>query len=426
MKSIALLSLHGCPVARLGERDTGGMNVYLLQVARELGRAGIRVDVFTRFHDPADPQVIALGQNARVIHITAGGFEERKENLYGVIPEFLTNLEAFQRGDGVSYDLVHSHYWLSGRAGIELSRKWGVPHVATFHTLARLKMQARVGENESSLRVETEGAVMESVDGVVVSTDAEATEISRLYDVSPSRVEVIAPGVDLDLFKPTDMQASRNSLGVTEDNVVLYVGRLEPLKGVDILVNAVADLEMVGSTRLLIVGGDPVTGGSGDNGSLAGQMGTVAGRLGRLAGSLGIAEKVTFTGPVPQSDLPTYYGAADVLVLPSHYESFGLVALEAMACGTPVVVSRVGGLKTFVRNGESGYLIPWRCPDPFSQQIEVMLANPSLRRAMGSAALETARRMGWGGVSSRLIDFYEKLIDGPDTLSNPYVGAAPA
>jgi D-inositol-3-phosphate glycosyltransferase len=413
MKSIALLSLHGCPVARLGERDTGGMNVYLLQIARELGQAGIRVDVFTRSHDPADPQIIELGPNARVIHIRAGGFEERKENLYAVIPEFLANLDAFKRDDGVSYEIVHSHYWLSGRAGIELSRKWGVPHVATFHTLARLKMQARLGEHESSLRVETEGAVMESVDGVVVSTDAEATEISRLYDVSLSRVEVIAPGVDLELFKPTDMQPARDKLNIEEKNVVLYVGRLEPLKGVDILVKAVADLEMVGSTRLLIVGGDM-------------KADPLAGRLGRLAGSLGIAEKVTFTGPVPHSDLPTYYGAADVLCLPSHYESFGLVALEAMACGTPVVVSRVGGLKTFVRNGESGYLIPWRCPDPFSQQIEVILANPSLRRAMGSAALETARRMGWGGVSSRLIEFYEKLIDSPAAPPNPHAGAAPA
>ncbi len=417
MNSIALLSLHGCPVARLGERDIGGMNVYLLQVARELGRAGVRVDAFTRCHDPADPQVIELGDNARVVHIRAGEFEERKENLYGVIPEFLTNLDSFQRAEGVSYDLVHSHYWLSGWAGIELSRKWGVPHVATFHTLARLKMQARVGEHESSLRVETENAVLGSADGVVVSTDAEAGEISRLYEVSPSRVEVIAPGVDLDLFKPTNKQAARDSLGVLEDNVVLYVGRLEPIKGVDILVQAVADLDMVGSTRLLIVGGD---------------RGTVspAGGLGTLAGSLGIAEKVTFTGPVPQSELPTYYGAADVLVLPSHYESFGLVALEAMACGTPVVVSRVGGLKTFVRNGESGYLIPWRCPDPFSEQIEVMLANPSLRSAMGAAALETARRMGWSGVSSRLMEFYDSLVDGPVTspnvLPDPWVGAATA
>jgi D-inositol-3-phosphate glycosyltransferase len=412
MKSIALLSLHGCPVARLGERDTGGMNVYLLQVARELGRTGVQVDVYTRSHDPADPQVIELGENARVVHIRAGGFEERKENLYGVIPEFLANLDTFQQEEGVSYDIVHSHYWLSGRAGIELSRKWGVPHVATFHTLARLKMQARVGEHESSLRVETETDVLNSVDGVVVSTDAEATEIARLYNVSPSRVEVIAPGVDLELFRPTDVQGARDDLGVKEDNVVLYVGRLEPLKGVDILVKAVADLEMVGSTRLLIVGGDKETD-------------PLAEKLGALAASLGIAEKVTFAGPVPQSVLPTYYGAADVLVLPSHYESFGLVALEAMACGTPVVVSRVGGLKTFVRNGESGYLIPWRCPDPFSQQIEVMLANPSLRSAMGAAALETARRRGWTGVSSRLIDFYESLVEGPDATP-PVVSAAQA
>lgn len=400
MKSIALLSLHGCPVARLGERDTGGMNVYLLQVARELGRAGVKVDVFTRCHDPADPQVIQLGDNARVVHITAGGFDERKENLYGVIPEFLSNLDAFQRSENVRYDLVHSHYWLSGRAGIELSRRWNVPHVATFHTLARLKLQARAGEQESALRVATESALLDSVDGVVVSTAAEATEISRLYGVSPARMQVIAPGVDLDLFRPTDRDEARDRLGINESNVVLYVGRLEPLKGVDILVRAVAELEMAGNTRLLIVGGDL-------------KADPLAGRLRGLACSLGIADNVTFAGAVPQSELPTYYGAADVMVLPSHYESFGLVALEAMACGTPVVVSRVGGLKTFVRNGESGYLVPWRCPDPFAEQIEVMLANPSLRRAMGTRALATARGMGWSGVSVKLMDFYDSLVDAP-------------
>ena len=373
------------------------MNVYLLQVARQLGRAGVRVDIFTRHHDPADPQVISIGENARVVHIRAGSTGQRKENLHAAVPEFVANLEDYARLCGARYDLLHSHYWLSGLAGMQLSQALGVPHVATFHTLGKLKLQARPGENESAVRIDAETTLLRSVDGVVVSTRAEAEEMIRLYGVYPGRVAVIAPGVDLDVFWPRERTLARERLGVTEPGVVLYVGRLEPLKGLDILVRAVADLAMADTTRLLVVGGDP------DSDELVGELGS-------LARSVGVAERVTFAGSVPQQDLPWYYSAADVLVLPSHYESFGMVALEAMACGTPVVVSRVGGLKTFVRNGESGYLVPWRCSDPFSQQIEMILASPSLRRAMGDAALSAARGMGWSGVSSRMMDFYNSLI----------------
>ena len=403
MDRLALLSLHSCPAARPGRRDTGGMNVYLLQVARQLGRAGVRVDIFTRHHDPADPQVISIGENARVVHIRAGNTGDRKENLHEAVPEFVANLKDYARLCGASYDLVHSHYWISGLAGIQLSQALGVPHVATFHTLGKLKLQARPGESEPAVRINAETTLLQSVDGVVVSTRAEAEEMTRLYGVYPGRVAVIAPGVDLDVFWPRERTLARERLGVTEPGVVLYVGRLEPLKGLDILVRAVADLAMADTTRLLVVGGDP------DSDELVGE-------LGDLARSVGVAERVTFAGSVPQRDLPWYYSAADVLVLPSHYESFGMVALEAMACGTPVVVSRVGGLKTFVRNGESGYLVPWRCSDPFSQQIEMILANPSLRRAMGDAALMAARGMGWSGVSSRLMDFYNSLIGSPVAL----------
>ena len=377
--------------------------MYLLQVARQLGRAGVRVDVFTRHHDPADPQVISIGENARVVHIRAGSTGERKENLHEAVPEFVANLEDYARLCGLRYDLLHSHYWLSGLAGMKLSRALGVPHVATFHTLGKLKLQARPGESESAVRISAETTLLRSVDGVVVSTRAEAEEMTRLYGVGPGRVAVIAPGVDLDVFRPRERSAARERLGVTEPSMVLYVGRLEPLKGLDILVRAVGDLAMADTTRLVVVGGDP------DSDQLVGE-------LGALARLVGVAERVTFAGAVPQRDLPWYYSAADVLVLPSHYESFGMVALEAMACGTPVVVSRVGGLKSFVRNGESGYLVPWRCSDPFSQQIEMILASPSLRRAMGDAALTAARGMGWTGVSSRLMDFYNSLMERPAAL----------
>ncbi|MDA1189571.1 MAG: glycosyltransferase, partial [Chloroflexi bacterium] len=396
IRRIALLSLHGCPFARLGEKDTGGMNVYVLQLAREFGRRGLKVDVFTRVHDPADPQIEHLGENARIVHIKAGDYNESKENLYDVIPEFISNLHEFQRSEGLQYDVVHSHYWLSGRVGMVLASQWNIPHAATFHTLAKVKLRARVGEREPQLRISTEERLMNSVDAIVVSTEVERQDIARLYGVTPARVAVVPPGVDLELFRPLDKATVRRTLGVSESHVLLYVGRLQPLKGVDILVKAFSQLEEKHDTRLFIVGGDP----QNDSMTLA---------LKAEAQELGVLEKITFTGPLPQSQLPVYYNAADAFVLPSHYESFGLAALEAMACGTPVVVSRVGGLPTFITQGKDGYLVPWRCPEPFAQRIEVLLSNPSLQQAMSDAALAKAQTMCWDVAADRMLHFYDSL-----------------
>ena len=398
MQRLALLSFHGCPVARLGEKDTGGMNVYVLQVAKEFARRGNKVDVFTRCHDPRDPQIVDLGDGARVVHLKAGPLSETKEALYQYIPEFLNNLLAFQRSEETLYDLIHSHYWLSGRVGIALSQNWKVPHVTTFHTLAKTKLQARAGESETDLRVSVERRVMRSADAIIVSTAQERDDLARLYQTSPHKVRIIPAGVDLGLFQPLDKNHARKELGLREKKVILYVGRIEPLKGLDILLNAVAMLEDTSDTRLLIVGGKPGLDKELD-------------RLKLLANQLGIADFVTFTGALGQTELPKYYSAADVFVLPSYSESFGLVALEAMACGTPVVVSRVGGLKTFVKDGETGYLIPWRCPEPFAQRIEVLLTNPPLREMMGKAAAAKARQMSWGGVANSMLDFYSSLLD---------------
>ena len=398
MCRLALLSFHGCPVARLGEKDTGGMNVYVLQIAKEFARQGNKVDVFTRCHDPRDPQIVDLGDGARVIHLKAGPLSETKEALYQYIPEFLNNLLAFQRSEETQYDLIHSHYWLSGRVGIALSKNWKVPHVTTFHTLAKTKLQARAGESESDLRISVERRVMNSADAIIVSTDQERDDLARLYQTSPHKVRVIPAGVDLGLFQPLDKTRARKELGLSEKKVILYVGRIEPLKGLDILLNAVAILEDRSDTRLLIVGGKPGLDKELD-------------RLKSLSAQLGIEDMVTFMGTLSQTELPEYYSAADVFVLPSYSESFGLVALEAMACGTPVVVSRVGGLKSFVKNGETGYLIPWRCPEPFAQQIDVLLTNPPLREMMGKAAAAKARQMSWGGVANSMLDFYSSLLD---------------
>lgn len=400
MPRLALLSVHGCPVSRLGERDSGGMNVYVLQVARELGRLGNTVDVYTRYHDPEDPQIVELGDNARVVHLKAGPYFETKESLHRYIPEFLDSLLQFQRSESVRYDLVHSHYWLSGCAGIELSREWGVPHVTTFHTLAKTKMRARAGESEPQLRVSTEAEVASGVDAVVVSTEEEKADLTRLYGVPGHKVRVIPAGVDLELFQPVDKVRARQALGLTEDKVVLSVGRVEPLKGLDILVSAMAGLRDSTDARLVMVGG------------MLEQDGEIK-RLQSLARALRIADRVTFTGAVKQAELPRYLSAADVFVMPSYHESFGLAALEAMACGVPVVASRVGGLKTFIRNGETGYLIPWHCPEPFAQRLEVLLANPSLRQSMGRAARAKAQTMGWEKAADRMMSTYRGLIEEP-------------
>ena len=397
MCRLALLSFHGCPVARLGEKDTGGMNVYVMQLAREFGKRGHQVDVFTRYHDPSDPQIVELGEGARVVHLKAGPYDTTKQDLYQFIPEFLHAMDSFRSSQGVDYDLIHSHYWLSGRVGMALSQQWDVPHVATFHTLAKTKMRARAGEQESEIRTNVERKVMESADGLVVSTEMEKDDLIRLYQASRAKIKVVPAGVDLELFYPRDKEDAREKLGIEENRVILYVGRIEPLKGIKILLEAVKLLEDPRDTRLVIVGGSLE-----DDAELE--------RLKGLSEQLGIEEKVTFSGSVPQEMLPDFYSAADAFVLPSYYESFGLVALEAMACGTPVVVSRVGGLKTFIKQGETGYLIPWRCPEPFAQRLDMLLANPALKESMGKAARAQALDMSWSGVADRLLDFYSDLM----------------
>ena len=301
----------------------------------------------------------------------------------------------FQQSEGIEYALIHSHYWLSGVVAIELSRRWNAPHIATFHTLARTKQRARAGERESESRAHSEHQIIDTADSIVVSTHIEKDDIARLYGANGTPLEVISPGVDTALFQPMNTADARRELDLPDKRTILYVGRIEPLKGLDILLKAVALLNDTANTHLLIVGG-----------SL--EKDAELERLNTLAVNLGISDIVTFIGSVKQEQLPAYYSASDVFVLPSWYESFGLVALEAMSCGTPVVVSRVGGLKTFVENGKTGYLVPWRCPEPFAQSLETLLENPSLRRAMGSAARRKAMAMSWTAMATKMLACYHK------------------
>ena len=397
LERIAVISMHGCPVARLGERDTGGMNVYVLQTAKELGHRGLQVDVFTRAHDPRDEQVTELGPNARVIHLKAGPYRESKQGLYRHLPLFISRLLEYQETQGLRYQLVHTHYWLSGLVGRVLAQRRGTPLVSNFHTLAELKLQARVGEREPQERLAGERGVIEAADALLASTRHEQEALIRTYRASVGQVTVIPCGVDTELFRPLDRAASKAALGLQGKRVVLFVGRIEPLKGVDLLIRAVAQLDEQQAIRVLIVGGRP------------GQDQEIR-RLRDLAEALHIAPLVQFLGLVPQEELPTYYNAADVCVLPSHYESFGLVALEAQACGVPVIASRVGGLPAVVRDGQTGYLIPWRCPEPFSERLEVLLHNELLRRTLGEAGRRHAQELSWRHVADQLEEVYCSLL----------------
>jgi len=401
MQRVAMISYHTSPLAPLGGPETGGMNVYVRQLSRELGKRGFLVDVFTRRQDASTPDVIEDGENVRVVHLEAGPRRPvDKGRLHQHLDQFEENLNRFasaQGGQGLAYDLLHSHYWLSGWVALRLQERWGLPHVTMFHTLGEVKNRARITEREAPLRIQVEHRLARQADRIVCASQHEKHLLARLYDADPDRVAVVPCGVDLDLFRPQDKEAARRALGYTDERIILFVGRIEPLKGIDILINAVAQLGEESDFHVLIVGGDR-------------RSRQQVSHLQELASDLGIGERVCFLGAVDHEQLPLYYNAADVCVVPSFYESFGLVALEAMACGTPVVASRVGGLTGTVRDGETGYLISWRCPEPFAERLELLLDNEALRRRFGEAAREVVERYRWANVAEAVVRLYRELL----------------
>ena len=396
--NIAIVSYHGCPVARLGEKDTGGMNVYVLNMAKELSKLGNNVDVFTRRHDITDPQIVPLSENSRVIHIPAGLISEKKHNLHEYIDDFVEGVLDYSKSNSYIYDYIHSHYWLSGLVAGKLSDIWNIPHTVTFHTLAKTKVRARTGEEEGIIRSESELGIMASATGILVLTEAERLDINRLYKIPLDKIKVIPGGVNTETFYPEDKITSREQINIPNKLTLLYAGRIEPIKGLDILVDSFNAIQENLDAQLIIVGGSL----DGDDVELK--------RLKTYVEKLGILNKVRFVGSVPQEELRYYYSAADIFVFPSHYESFGLVALESMACGTPVVASRVGGIPSFINDAETGYLIPMRCPEPYIDKLEILLSNQDLRENMGDAALSKAKIMNWETTALRLMDYYEGLL----------------
>jgi len=390
---VAMLSVHGCPLAPPGTREAGGMQMYVKALSRELGRHGLVVDVFTRRTDPSLPEVVPFGVNARVIHLNAGEPASIDKNLVvDVLPEFVCNLQRFRRSEGIEYAVVHSHYWLSGWVGNLLAPRWGVPHLTMFHTLGRLKNRALADQEETDARIEVEEHIVGSADRVVASSEHERQALIDLYGARREEVTVINGGVDPRLFQPRDPVAARARLGL-DGEVVLFVGRMDRVKGLDVLLRAVALLKHRPTLKLVVVGG------SGQETELR--------RSQALARALGL--DVLFRGAVAQEGLPDYYNAASVLVVPSHYESFGLVAVEALACGRPVVASMVGGLPTVIRDEENGLLVPWRRPEEFAQRIERVLDDATLRATLSAHARPSVLRYSWGAVADRVATLYRDL-----------------
>ncbi|MBW4715820.1 D-inositol-3-phosphate glycosyltransferase [Saccharothrix obliqua] len=409
MKRVAVLSVHTSPLEQPGTGDAGGMNVYVVQTAIRMAERGIEVEVFTRATSSDLPPVAELAPGVKVRHVVAGPFEGLgKEELPGQLCAFTAGvLRAEARHEPGHYDVVHSHYWLSGQVGWLARERWGVPLVHTAHTLAKVKNAnlAACDTPEPRMRVIGEEQVVAEADMLVANTDVEAAELVGLYAADPAKVLVVPPGVDLDRFTPGDRDAARAALGVRPDDVVLaFVGRIQPLKGPDVLLRAAAELlfrapELRDRLVVLVVGGPS---GSG--------MQTPE-ELKRLAGELGISDVVRFLPPQGGAALARVYRAADVVAVPSHNESFGLVALEAQACGTPVVAAAVGGLPVAVRDGVSGALVDGHDPAAWARVLADVALHPAHREELAANAVGHARRFSWERTTDSLLAGYARARD---------------
>lgn len=406
--NIAMLSYHTCPIATLGGKDTGGMNVYVRELTRHLGQKGVHVDVFTRSQDEHVPHVLHdLGYGNRVVHIPAGPeVPLPKQELVQYLPKFVQGIQEFSEQKGLRYDLIHSHYWMSGVAGGMLKEMWKTPIVHMFHTLGLMKQRvARLpGEAEGEYRLEGEREVLRIADRIVAATPAELAQIQWLYQVKIDHVVIIPPGVDTSRFYPIPPDEAKEYIGVPPcERMLLFVGRIEPLKGIDTLIQAIAIMRKMGVfVCLLVIGGEPNPSVETENAEMV--------RLKEMCEQAGLSDLVTFLGKRSQDTLPYYYSAVEAVVVPSHYESFGMVALEAMACGAPVVASQVGGLAYLVKDGETGFTVPVDDPQALAERLALLINDQSLRERLGRQAEQAAREYAWENIVDRIINVYQDLL----------------
>jgi D-inositol-3-phosphate glycosyltransferase len=393
VRRVAVLSLHTSPLAQPGTGDGGGMNVYVLEMVSALAQAGLECRVYVRRWSEDLPERVEVEPGFEVVHVPAGEPNLAKEDLALVVPAFADWVAGDL--DGWNPDVVHANYWLSGVAGQLLKRQCDLPLVTTFHTLARVK--AELGDFEPERRAHAEAEVMACADIVLANCTAEADQLVQYYDAERDRIEIVPPGVEHAFFSPGSQAGARWALDTDNRPLLLFVGRIQPLKGVDVAVRALAEVER-DDARLWIIGG-----ASGPEGDVEVE------RIRHLIADLGLDDRVEFHPPQPHHLLSTYYRAADVCLVPSRSESFGLVALEAAACGVPVVASAVGGLLTLVEHGHTGYLVESRDPDEYAAWIDTILGDPVLARRLSISAAARARTYTWSTSAARLRRLYEDL-----------------
>ncbi|MRR29717.1 glycosyltransferase family 1 protein, partial [bacterium] len=387
-------------------------NVYVAELTRHLGTLGIHVDIFTRSQDDHVPHVIhSLGYGNRVVHIPSGPeVPLPKPDLPTYIPKFVEGIKHFACDKGLRYDLIHSHYWMSGIAGEALKAEWDVPVLQMFHTLGKMKNRIALSDDEmeGDYRIEGELRVMRTADKIIAATQAEESQLEFLYGVKSNKIRVIPPGVNTSRFYPIPEDEAKEAIGDPGTGKMLrFVGRIEALKGIDILLRALALMKQQGLFQthphhLAIIGGDPDCGEYSQTAEMA--------RIKHLCAELGIGDLVVFLGKRDQETLPYYYSAAEVVIMPSHYESFGMVALEAMACGTPVVASQIGGLAFLVQDGVTGYAVPDGDPELLSQKLTELILDPDLLAQLGRQAAEYALGYRWEIITNEIVEVYNELL----------------
>lgn len=397
---IAMVSVHSSPIGLLGTRDTGGMSVYIRELARELGSRGLAVDIFTRAQDPGSEDVVEISRNVRVIHLEAGPKEPLNPlAIFPHLPDFLRSLQRFKASEELHYDLIHGHYWLSGRVANWAASDWKVPHIFMFHTVGALKNLNCEADKEPDLRVRVEKQVARDSERIIAATEFERVELVKRYGIPSRKIDVVPCGVDLGLFRPLDKEQSRISLNLGSNHfVVLFVGRFAQLKRIDRIIQSLVYLRHLDGIRLVIVGGD-------------GNGAPEESRLRRLSRQLGLDDRVAFVGRVEQGILPVYYSAADVLVLPSEYESFGLVGLEALACGLPVVATPVGAYSTILQQGLTGHILTDGTAESIARGIERFLSTGSSSRISAGAIRNSVEAYSWSHIAAAILKEYAVAID---------------
>jgi len=397
--------VHTSPLDQPGAGDAGGMNIYVVESAERMAAMGVSVDIFTRRHNPDLPDIVELSAGVRVRHLNIGACSATKEELPALIPNIS---DAFSKVlEDEKYDVLHSHYWISGKVAMPVAKKFGIPLAHTMHTMARVKnMNLAEGERpEPMIRVQGETQVVAAADALIANTDAEAASLVSLYEACPDNVSVVSPGVDLYTFTAGNgRKAAREAIGLPQDaHILAFVGRIQPHKGPEVLIRAVAEMLNHSPhlrTKLITI----IMGGASGSG-----LGEVD-RLKDLASWLNISDVVRFENPVPRAQIPQWYRAADLVCVPSYSESFGLVALEAQACGTPVVATAVGGLRTAVADGISGVLVDGHDPRAWSSVLARLIQEPQRRVLLSMGAIEHASHFGWDATARGTLDIYDRII----------------